>query len=63
MEAGPSVMYSVCSQDLTLAMNFVIIEKPVCVCMSFHNDIHSTDFHTLHNMVDYRTKSLPWSRM
>ena len=29
MEAGPSVMYSVCSQDLTLAMNFVIIEKPV----------------------------------
>ena len=30
MEAGPSVMYSVCSQDLTLAMNFVIIEKPVC---------------------------------
>ena len=30
MEVGPSVMYSVCSQDLTLAMNFVIIEKPVC---------------------------------
>ena len=29
MEAGPSVMHSVCSQDLTLAMNFVIIEKPV----------------------------------
>ena len=29
MEVGPSVMYSVCSQDLTLAMNFFIIEKPV----------------------------------
>ena len=67
MEAGPSVMYSVCSQDLTLPMNFVIIEKPVCYSrllfqslnVSFHNDIHSTDFHTLHNMVDYKTKNLP----
>ena len=29
MEAGPSVMYSECSQDLILPMNFAIIEKPV----------------------------------